>query len=677
MPHRHRNCRPIISSVLWFAALGVFVALIGEASSFGANRSGQTIQAFCIDFNWGPGGPNAQVAGIGVYGFAKPRPNSMPLPIAMYQSKPIEAFNGNDRNIATLARAYNELPLDAIRNKGGTFVFPLPRPSPQQYVWHEQERIQFVCLDPCTWQGREYDNNSTNLKTMTLPKLNTDQWCEAAQAWGAKQLLFVAKHTGGFCWWQTDTSDYSVKNIAWKNGKGDLLEEVAKSCGKYGLNIGIYVYPGDDTWGAGIGSGGCTRDPSKQEAYNKVFRQQLCEAIRIAKKHTKVTEIWFDGSCIIDVGDVMQEEAPDAVILQGPYANLRWVGTERGSMLYSKSWSTVNRLDLKTGVATSFHSSPDGDAWAPCEVNTTLYDHYWFWSKANEGRRKDLDELMRVFYESVGQGSVMLLNSTPNTDGLIPKDDMKMYQALGAEIERRFGKPIVQTAGSGSEYVIDLKHPTTINHVMIVEDYRHGERVREFLVEGWDGKAWKSLTGGAHVGRKHIAFFDAAVVSKLRLKILSSVAEPLIKHFGAYHVEDFKKPALERHTPFRATDAWIANNRKATQGNWRPCGKWTAGDFESGPAKLKIDLTGKITEAGQWQIKFTPDDSGVRLTFCDTVLLQQGQASVPGVLAQSRENPLLFNINRTAVVTEGTEDIRLNVTIMGGASNGVVFVRKR
>ena len=57
---------------------------------------------------------------------------------------------------------------------------PLPTPSPQQYVYHEQERIAFVCLDPATWQGREYDNHSTPLGQIKLPKLDTDQWCRAA-----------------------------------------------------------------------------------------------------------------------------------------------------------------------------------------------------------------------------------------------------------------------------------------------------------------------------------------------------------------------------------------------------------------------------------------------------------------------------------------------------------------
>ena len=151
----------------------------------------------------------------------------------------------------------------------------------------------FVCLDPCTWQGREYDNHSMPLSRINPSKLNTDQWCEVAKSWGAKEILYVAKHTGGFCWWQTKTSDYSIRNTPYKNGKGDVLKELSESCKKYGLNLGIYVYPGDETWGAGIGSGGKTSDPARQEGYNKVFRQQLTEVLSC---YGHITEVWFDGS---------------------------------------------------------------------------------------------------------------------------------------------------------------------------------------------------------------------------------------------------------------------------------------------------------------------------------------------------------------------------------------------
>jgi alpha-L-fucosidase len=553
----------------------------------------------------------------------------------------------------------------------------LPAPTAGQYVWHEQERLMFLCLDPCTWQGRETDNHTTDLSDMKLPKLDTDQWCEAAKAWGAKEILFVAKHTGGFCWWQTDTTDYSVKSIPWKDGKGCLLEDLARSCREYGLSIGIYVYPGDETWGAGLGSGGRTKDPKKQDAYNKVFRQQVREAIRIARRHTKVTEVWFDGSCVIDVGDILKEEAPDAVVFQGTYASIRWVGTERGQLSYDRSWCTVNKNDLETGVATAFHSTPDGDMWAPCEVNTTLYNHHWFWSPAKETHRKGLGELMRVYYESVGQGTVMLLNATPTTEGLISEADMDLYRALGKEISRRFQTPLSETSGEGDELVLDLGEPRNVNHVVVIEDYRQGERIREYVVEGWNGKEWKAITRGAHVGRKHISFFDDTVLSKLRLNVTKSVGRPLIRRFAAYDVTEFKEPVLSHGKPYSAKPAELKKIAAARQAHWQVCGKWSASSFRDDILDLKLDLTGKITEAGQWQVKFEVDGDDAGPGFANAVLLQQGQASVKGMLAQSDENPMIWNINRTAVVTEGSQDIRLDIRLKGRASSGTVFVRRR
>lgn len=42
----------------------------------------------------------------------------------------------------------------------------IAKPSVVQYLWHEQERIMFACLDPCSWQGREYDNHTTPLSRL-------------------------------------------------------------------------------------------------------------------------------------------------------------------------------------------------------------------------------------------------------------------------------------------------------------------------------------------------------------------------------------------------------------------------------------------------------------------------------------------------------------------------------
>ncbi|MDR3233038.1 MAG: alpha-L-fucosidase, partial [Planctomycetaceae bacterium] len=110
------------------------------------------------------------------------------------------------------------------------------KPSPEQVEWLAMNTM-FIHFGPATWQGQDYDDHSTPLEKINPDKLSSDQWCEVAKSWGAGQILFVAKHTGGFCWWQTDTTDYGIKETPYKNGKGDILAELSQSCKKYGLKL--------------------------------------------------------------------------------------------------------------------------------------------------------------------------------------------------------------------------------------------------------------------------------------------------------------------------------------------------------------------------------------------------------------------------------------------------------
>lgn len=503
----------------------------------------------------------------------------------------------------------------------------LATPSPVQYKWHEQERIMFVCLDPCTWQGREYDNHSTPLEQINPKKLNTNQWCETAQLWGAKEILFVAKHTGGFCWWQTETTDYGIKDTPYKNGKGDVLKDLAESCRKYGLNLGVYVYPGDETWGAGIGSGGKTNDPSKQEAYNKVFRTQLEETL---SKYGDIIEVWFDGSCVIDVSDILEKYAKNSVIFQGPHATLRWSGTESGKLFYPY-WNTVKSEILKTGVATQVNDDLNGDAWAPIETNTTLYDHYWFWSAKKEEKRKSLDELIECYYKSVGYGSVFLLNSTPNTSGLIPETDRKLYKAFGDEIDRRFKTPIASVKQeTGKIIVLDFPGNKKINHVITMEDYRLGHRIREYKIEGFIEGNWKELCRGQSVGRKKIDYFDDVEVSKIRLNVTKSVNEPVIRKLSVFYVEDFVAP------PKQGIKPWS---------KWQDVGVFNTKENST----IEVDLTGKIKMPGQFLVKVEPYNSKVKVKIFDVELIYDGRVVLKNFTSVKGNE---ISINRTAQVTD-------------------------
>lgn len=448
------------------------------------------------------------------------------------------------------------------------------------------------------------------------------------------------------------TSDYSIRNTPWKDGKGDVLKELSESCQKYGLNLGIYVYPGDETWGAGIGSGGKTADPSKQEAYNQVFRQQLTEVL---SKYGHITEVWFDGSCVIEVSDILDKYASESVILQGPKATLRWPGTESGK-LYYPAWNTLKIERLKTGISTQYDDDPDGDAWAPLEADVTLYNHNWFWSAENEKKRRSLEELLDIYYKSAGYGGVLLLNSTPDTTGLIPSKDMILYKELGNIIGRRFDKPLASLKDtSGIFFEIPLSKIIEINHVVLMEDYRYGHRIREYVLEGLSGGEWKFLAKGSAVGRMKIDPFLTMAVSKVRLRITKHADLPLIRSFAVYKAENY----IFKPDPFSSIE-------------WLLCDTWDTKSFINGKGEMTVDLSKFIIKPGQYEVAFTSSvvitDMHVekaKIYFDKDIFTQQD-------FLQRKGESNTFYINRTAQVTQGSTTI-LKVEM---TSDNLVFQNK-
>ena len=554
----------------------------------------------------------------------------------------------------------------------------VPLPSKAQLRWQNYEQTMFVCLDPCTWQGREYDNHSVSLNRINPTDLNTDQWCLAAKSWGAKLILFVAKHTGGFCWWQTATSDYGIKNTPWKDGKGDVLKELSASCKKYGLDLGIYVYPGDDTWGAGIGSGGITKDPSRQEGYNKVFRQQMTEVLT---KYGPVHEVWFDGSCLINVNDLLEKYASDAVILQGPMANLRWVGNEDGFAPYS-NWYTLSSKDLRTGVATSIQSDPFGDAYAPVEIDVPLLKnkgHKWFWAPNTDNLVLTTDQLMNIYYKSVGRGGMILLNSTPDTTGLIPPSHLAAYKAFGEEIKRRFDNPIRKTKGEGNALEISFSEPTEINHVILQEDLSKGQRVLGYTIEGTNEKGESlNLYKGTSVGHKRICYFSPVSVRCIKVSFTNIKAKPVITNFAVYNIKGVSLEPEKRNEPSGFYDG-IARKHKISQNEELAIeiGKWDNNSMNTREWKERsIDLTKYVTKIGQYEVNFSgKDNKEPGLEFKDWEMEMYGGITKNAV--ELLNGSSTFRITRSQqTLNEFPTILRLKLKCRSENASGIITIKR-
>ena len=156
-------------------------------------------------------------------------------------------------------------------------------PTPQQLAWQQMEFTCFLHFGINTFTGREWGDGKEDPAIFNPTELDCEQWVRALKEGGFKMAIITAKHHDGFCLWPTRTTKHSVASSPWKNGKGDVVQELRKACDKYGLKFGVYLSPWDrnaECYGQG-------------EAYNKFFIEQLTELLT---NYGEVHEVWFDGA---------------------------------------------------------------------------------------------------------------------------------------------------------------------------------------------------------------------------------------------------------------------------------------------------------------------------------------------------------------------------------------------
>ncbi len=406
---------------------------------------------------------------------------------------------------------------------------PRAMPTPEQVEWHNAEMGMFIHFAPNTWQDSECDRRDTPLDKINPEKLDTDQWVRVAESMGAKYIVFVAKHVGGFCMWQTDTTDYSIKNTAWRGGKGDVLADLSASCKKRGMKLGFYLSPRDDHFGAET-SGKCAT-PEMQAKYDDLYRRQLTELLT---RYGDLFEIWLDGGNVVEFGDILKQHAPHVMVFQGKYATIRWVGNEDGLAPYP-AWNCTTQKAASGGGATAADSTPFGDVWLPSECDVSLRRD-WFWNTKNENTIKSLDQLMDIYYRSVGRGAVLLLNLTPDTSGLIPEADARRAAEFGAEVQRRFELALASTAGDGNPLELGVTAVRPVDHIILMEDISKGERVLEYVVEAQVNGGWKEVVTGSAVGHKKIDRFEPVESGRWRFRCIKSNGPVSISKFAVYSV---------------------------------------------------------------------------------------------------------------------------------------------
>jgi alpha-L-fucosidase len=423
--------------------------------------------------------------------------------------------------------------------------FPEIKPTAQQTAWQDLEFGVILHFSTNTFLDREWGDGTADPAVFNPTAFDPDQWMKAIRDAGANYVVLVAKHHDGFCLWPTEQTAYSIKASPWRDGKGDVVGDVARAARKYGLKFGVYLSPWD------------RHEPKYKDsaAYDDYYQAELAE---LASNYGDLVEFWLDGAGSLGhvynfpkIIETLRTYQPNTVVFADTglfeYGDARWVGTESGRVPY-ENWNVIDRHGYLR--------------WRPVEADTPLRREHWFWHPNDEASVKSVGELITIYDDTVGHGAQLMLGLAPDRRGLLPDSDVARLEEFGAALRMRYGHNLalvhlpasaeVNAALDGNEDTfwsmpsgshhatleVGFAKPVTFNRALTMEWLNDGQRVQKYSIDVWSGNGWKTVARAEAIGHKKIDRFPAVTAARVRLNILSSTDAAAIREFQLYFVDE-------------------------------------------------------------------------------------------------------------------------------------------
>lgn len=459
-----------------------------------------------------------------------------------------------------------------------------PLPQPKQVEWQKMETYAFVHYGLNTFNDREWGYGDTDPKVFNPSRMDVEQWVRVLKQAGMKGLIVVAKHHDGFCMWPSPLTEYNITRSSYdgpknQDGKVDMLAEVRKACDKYGLRMGVYLSPWDRNH-AHYGG----------QEYVDYYHRQLTELVT---SYGPLFEVWLDGANGGDgfyggaretrkidhrnyynyprIHSIIESNQPEAVIFSDGGPGCRWVGNERG-VAGATNWALLRSREVWPGVGQPVagqlpYGHEDGDKWIPAECDVSIRPG-WFFHPEEDSMVKTPQQLLDIYYRSVGHNATFLLNFPVDREGRISAQDsanaVGFRQLLNQELKTNLLRKAKVTASSsrGKKFLprnindgkwdtywatpdgensgtitFTFSKPTHLSLLLLQEYIPLGQRVKAFRAEALLNGHWQPIDCGEEtttIGYKRLLRFPTIETTSLRI-IISDAKGPLcINNIEAY-----------------------------------------------------------------------------------------------------------------------------------------------
>ncbi|MFN9203748.1 MAG: alpha-L-fucosidase [Gemmatimonas sp.] len=403
-----------------------------------------------------------------------------------------------------------------------------PRPTQAQLAWQRDELALFVHFGINTFTDREWGDGTESPQLFNPSQLDARQWARAARAAGARAMILTAKHHDGFCLWPTATTRHSVVSSPWRNGQGDVVREFVDACRAEGLKAGVYCSPWDrhhPTYG-------------DSPRYNDVYLAQLTELLT---RYGPLNEVWIDGANgegpngkrqVYDwprTWALVRRLQPGAVIFSDAGPDVRWIGNERG-VAGETHWSTIRPESVpfigaegETVISALQEGHADGTVWRPGETDVSIRPG-WFYHAAEDVRVRSVENLVELYFTSVGRNSKLLLNVPPTRDGVLHEVDVARLGGMRAALDALFARPARAvssrwraTGARAGVLTVRFPSPQTVSVLDLGEAVEQGQRVERWTVH--DATTGQRLASGTTIGMRQLRRISPLAVSAVRLTV--------------------------------------------------------------------------------------------------------------------------------------------------------------
>jgi len=467
----------------------------------------------------------------------------------------------------------------------------LPVPTQKQLDWHEMEFYAFVHFTTNTFTNKEWGFGDESPEVFNPTEFDARQWARVAKEAGMKGIILTAKHHDGFCLWPTKYNEHNLTKSPWKDGKGDVVKEVSEACKEYGLKFGLYLSP----WDRNHAEYG-------REGYVTYFRNQLEELLT---NYGDVFEMWFDGANggsgyygganenrkintltyynWDETYKLIRKISPKTLVWGIGPAESRWIGNERG-IANPTNWSMLRQKDDLAGKVRNkeyMSGHIDGEKWVPGEADVSIRPG-WFYHKSEDDKVRSLEDMVDIYYTSVGRNANLLLNLPVDRRGLVHENDEARLKELVDVLKADFKENILKNAeitasnerGNDSDYkaenvndgdketywatddavkaaslTLEFDEAKDVNRLLLQEYITLGQRVKEFTVEAKVDGNWVEVASETTIGYKRILRFKKVNATALRVNIIDSRACPLISNVEAFNAPAFiRSPKIKRNS---------------------------------------------------------------------------------------------------------------------------------